>query len=915
MKRLELMKRVVYKSQFIKAVVGLLAILSIFLIWPLRILTEDVVISNPAKTEGSTGVINYLNSATQVFIATNNHLQGLRVWVKEGTVSDQFTITIHNTQNQLLAVQEVEVPQTLPGYAEILMDIDVVPGELYTLKFNSQKSLYLGEEPWYNPEAVAVSYYNTELNEGLCIVMDYEYRMKLGLSRSLFGIGLIVLIALVICALVDRFLRFKKQDGLITVERGMKFLLNPIVCIFVLGCYVCICLGMVSRHTPDKIFAGIGVTLLGAVLLYGINHSRNGIPSVLTVSYLKEHTADIIQSVAIAGAIQGCCIYVSALYDINHYVAERKTMLWFAFIIIAMFGIREIVNIYNLVYLAAAVIGGFLYYRRNLADGMTLDEVFVLRANIAITVLLGFILIRTIKVIIQKKPFARLNIGYCVVGGIFLAMTIIFRNTRWWTVTLAVAVVLLIINLGFWKSRANFITNVIRGAVLQFVLCTLWVLCHRPFVTFRNARYTHFFHTSTVTATYMTAMGCIATVLLLSKLWRLWLAQEDSGTKKPVLRHIWKELVFFGMVMTYLMLTMARTAYAAMCVALIGAVLIFTLGYLKKRQGVLKLSAQCVGWMIVAVLVMFPITFELQRTIPCLVSEPYEYDIDNFTEEVRRGRQLNSDEYMLVGRIANEFFSKILSKETRFDRYYNPDFVYDEYHTSFRQVYELTGYTWPGVIITDDMWETEIPDNCLKYGWMSREPESYYRDNYKGPMYEPSEEYLAQIAKQEAAEEELPIDSNQEKIASEEPAEIIMVMEEEPRDDYSNGRIDIFKDYIRELNLTGHPTMGFIGESGKQHEHAHDVYLQIAYDHGIPTAIAFVIFGVTSVALALAIFLKYRNEQPNKAVTLVVLIGFGVAGVVEWTYQLCHPMSFIVWLVVIPLVFETELIHPKKSDS
>lgn len=901
------MRKIVYKSKFIKAVVVLVAFLLVLTVWPLRMYKEEKWVLNPPQTEGKTEVINYLNTSSQVFVASQNHLETLNVWVAEGTKTEEFTVTLHNAQNKLLATQVVTVPQNLPGYAEVMIDVDTVPQELYTLKFSSIKSLYLGEEPWYNPETIAVSYHNTDLLEGMNIVMDYGYKIKLTKWPSLLFIGIIVFLAAVLFALTELIFKNKDKEKLITIEHGMKWVLNPLTCIFILGCYVCIALGLVSRYLPDNVFALTGVTLLGGILLYGINHSREGQKAVVTSEYLKSHVSDFVQSVAIAGAIQGCCSYVSALYDINHYVAERRTMLWFAFIIIAMFSLKEIFNFYNLGYLILAVAGGIWYYKAHLTEGMTQDDIFVLKANVAIAILLGFILIRTIKVIVQKKSFASLNKWYVIISGAFLAMTIVFRNTRWWTVTLAVSFGLLIINMGFWKKRKNFITNVIRGVILQFMLCTVWVWMYRPYSTYRTTRYTHFFHTSTVTATYMTAVGCVVAVLLLSKI-RKCVFADGEIKEKLKLRDIWKELVLFGMVMAYLIFTMARTAYAAMCVALLFG-LVFML--FEKGQKSFGLILKTLGWMIVAVAVMIPVTFEIQRTVPCLVSEPYEYDIDNFMDDVKRGHDLSQPGYMTVGRLADEFCEKILGHETSFDSYHNADSDFNEYHATFKEAYERTGYTWPGVVITDEMWDQEITDQFLRDAYLFGYSEENLRSNYSGQMYEPSDEYLEQMAEKEASGEAT-TDFSEEDYPEDYVLDEAGVTETSVTDDFSNGRFDIYRDYIGELNLTGHPAMGFTSQNGREHAHAHDVYLQVAFDHGIPTGIVFVVFGFMSLVMSVIVYLRKKNENPDFGVTFVTLVGFAVAGVVEWTYHLCHPMGFILWLTIVPLMFEIKKKEQKQ---
>ena len=135
---------------------------------------------------------------------------------------------------------------------------------------------------------------------------------------------------------------------------------------------------------------------------------------------------------------------------------------------------------------------------------------------------------------------------------VFFAAMIIYRNGRWWTVALAVSFTLFYLTYGMWEHKERLLVNVGRGIVLQFLMATGYALLHRPYLTFRTARYPHIFHTVTITAAYLTIVECVAVVMLLSKM-----------AKSKKLKDYWKELLFFGVVSAYILFTMARTAFFA----------------------------------------------------------------------------------------------------------------------------------------------------------------------------------------------------------------------------------------------------------------------------------------------------------------------------------------------------------------
>ena len=217
------------------------------------------------------------------------------------------------------------------------------------------------------------------------------------------------------------------------------------VAVFTVFCLGAVLMGACGNYVLDNTFFFISVLFLSAILFYGINHNRDGQTPVLTWEYIRTHVQDLLQSVCFAGAISGCCEYMAGLYDIHHAMAERKEMLWFALAVIAMFSMKEIFNLYNLVYLIVAGIGGYFYYQNavlQLAE-KTIKEteidwhLQVIRHTVMIAILLGLIVIRTLIGLVKKK-LAKPDFAYAGLLLLFFAAIILFRNGRWWTVVMAV---------------------------------------------------------------------------------------------------------------------------------------------------------------------------------------------------------------------------------------------------------------------------------------------------------------------------------------------------------------------------------------------------------------------------------------------------------------------------------------------
>lgn len=853
------MKKIVYKSQAIQAVILLAAAVLLLSLWPFRIWNETITESIPQNTGAMTDVINDEYTILQSFVAQYDHMDAISLYLGDGTEGESFFVRLLNEGQTIIAEEEVEIkPEQLPGYCEVMIDVDMEVGKMYHLIVQgNQSAVFLGCENVSLAEMpyAGAMYYNSSTVEGVNLVAEYHYSVPLRKGKVfLFG-GLLALTAIILIGAVRLFYR-NREDKLITVERTLKTLLNPIVAAGTVGALIAVCMGACGNYLMDNSFFFLSVLLLSAILFYGINHNRDGQEPVITLEYIKGHFPDLLQSVFIAGAVSGCCEYMAGLYDIHHKMAVRKEMLYFALAIIVMFKWKEIFNLYNLIYLIAAGIAGCLYYQNQveLLAGQAIKEaeipwnIQVIRHTTLIGILLGLILIRTV-IGLAKRKLARPKISYAGLILLFFASVILFRNGRWWTVAMAAGFGLLYLTYGMWEHKDRLLVNVCRGIILQFMLTTGYALFHRPYLTFRTARYTHIFHTVTITATYLTIVECAAIVILLSKL-----------SKSRKLNDFWKEAVLFGVVSSYMLFTMSRTAFFAVGVTLLFAVIVMAAGRKKEK---LKSIGSSLGVMALSVVVCLPVTFTMQRTIPVLVSDPYVYEIESYVDEALRGRKLDSAEFMRVGRFIDVFAEKIFSiPEGTFD-IYGEIAEYERTHINGIEISELE--------------------------MMGENGEAEDFNGEVSGVEDSGETSLTETALEGT------------------DSEVTDPRDEDPqKEDYTNGRIDIFRSYIEQLNMTGHEEMGAILKDGAVATHAHNIYLQAAYDHGIPVGILFVLVGVGTFIVSLLYYNRKKDKITYAAMPVVVTVAVAVAGMVEWIFHLCNPCGFVLMLVITPLLFKDE---------
>ena len=112
----------------------------------------------------------------------------------------------------------------------------------------------------------------------------------------------------------------------------------------------------------------------------------------------------------------------------------------------------------------------------------------------------------------------------------------------------------------------------------------------------------------------------------------------------------------------------------------------------------------------------------------------------------------------------------------------------------------------------------------------------------------------------------------------------------------SNGRITIFRSYIKNLNLTGHDVMGAELPGGEIAVHAHNTYIQVAYDHGIIVGAVFALVILGAIIAGAAGYLDKKNKEPLKMLVFALAVGFVVAGMTEWVFHLCNPMTIALLL-------------------
>ena len=254
------------------------------------------------------------------------------------------------------------------------------------------------------------------------------------------------------------------------------------------------------------------------------------------------------------------------------------------------------------------------------------------------------------------------------------------------------------------------------------------------------------------------------------------------------------------------------------------------------------------------ILFLFPVVYTVTRCVPAITGRPvWITRAEWFSDRIDRGEDMASSKYMNIAQLGETFLEKWIGVDINLT--------------------EITGaVSGPGDPAVDEDGEAIPGGNVV--GTEERDGQVYTVKDYT--FHNPDE------------------------------------------DDVSNGRFELFELYYDHLNMTGHDSM--LVEDADENitlYHAHNSYMQTAYDHGIPMGILFI--AVTGFGAVNGVFYYKRNcREVNFAIyPVVVIISFMIAGMTEWIFHPSIPIGFAFLIGLTPLVAgkNPEKKEQKQSES
>lgn len=838
------MNRILNKKQAICGTVWILVVCAAFVLWPLRLIHEEVrAVSGRQQAVVSEAVTaDYV--VQQRFIAQYDRLKEIEIYLADRMEGEKLNFVLRDASMQTLMQQVIDTGdmETFPGYLRVQVNIDTEVGRDYYFLLQGVESAFrvaYADNAGENTNIyIGALYYGDVEDTERCMIADYVYEVPLRKGKTLVLYAAFLCAAVLVSVLASIYYKKRpERNKLLTVERAVRFVLNPLIAAAAVAAAVAI--GPCRLFTTDIysiLFYETGVVFAAVAAFYAVNHDRTGLASDRTVfAVIRERWQDDLQSAMFAGAIWGCCNYMNALYEIHHTVAYRQVLIFFALALIVTYRKKELLCWSNLVYGVAAAVAAPMYYRDELA--VLIDksvqaglaepaelELKALKLTVWAGVLAGFVILNTLKLLFTRK-IKRISIPYGVLVGVFFVLLILYRNTRGWPIFLVCSFTLYYLRMASGVKRTVLLHNIVNGILLHFVLTVGYCLLHRPYMYFQYYRYPFHFHTVTISAVYLALVVCAALVKFL-----------DAYGRKPSLAGTYKELAVLGVSAMYLLFTLSRTGYLAIFVT---AVVMIPVAFFSGKALPLKERwrrfLRGIGLMALSVIISLPVMFTAQRTVPAVAADIRAHEIEEFPSELVHGRDMDSYYYITVERFIQTFQMKVLG----------------------------------------------IPqEKCLNaFLFFSKvDGESEYRSPYLengGRILLASAEDMAAAAE---AEEE----------------------------SFTNGRLYIFERYYERLNQTGHDDMGVMEPDGNYLAHAHNIYLQVAYDHGIFVGCVFLLLGIGTLLQAVLYYRRHKEDRECALFPLALLILFAVAGLTEWIFHPCCPIAYCLLLVMAPLLTDIE---------
>ena len=223
---------------------------------------------------------------------------------------------------------------------------------------------------------------------------------------------------------------------------------------------------------------------------------------------------------------------------------------------------------------------------------------------------------------------------YAAVITAFFTLTWIFRYGKYWPIYMTVGFGLLYLQKQNQGQTLCLMRNFCQGAVLSFWYEVFFCLLHRPYHHYMYSRYPMQFSSVAMTGLYLLFV-LVAVLLLTMEKYRI----------KPALKDMWFWYLTLGTVLSYLFLSVSRTALLGFGVVILALLILFCGIWFWKK---IRRIAVAMGSILLSFCLLLPVVYTLTRCIPAVVDDPVLYPYEEFEDRIYQGEEKDSNRYMNV---------------------------------------------------------------------------------------------------------------------------------------------------------------------------------------------------------------------------------------------------------------------------
>ena len=880
-----MLRQIVTKKTAGTTVTVLVTLCLMALFWPLGRFHEITTFDPGQEIALVSDPITPDEDAGQYFIPHLTRLDALSVYVDSAEPDGKAPAALMQLYRQeeagnftLLAQENVPLPDELPGYLTFPVDTPVEPGTTYVCILRAADSSFRvgftaapassGPSADSGAPEYVLAFHNDTGISGVTLAVRGTYKEPLSAGKVLLAVLILTAAGGIAAALWRRYYHMHpERNTYVTVLSVLQAVLTPILAAGGAAAFLAVWPAkLFDSRIPDILMYETGIVLAVCAGLYALWHKRIRTPDGIRGMRLPHGFRDAVIMVLVCAGLAFCSRYINALNDYDHKINESYLLIVLSLLILALGRMAWSLNAVTMLWTGASLIWAAVHAAGNRVPEEAKDALLQNRMTLAQSLSVVFVGLALLSCFMMaaelaklpralRKPQDKTKITPAVLPfGAMLLWMLVFRNTRAWIGWLVLMTGLLLFRFAFYDGKRTWIRDVCSGVVLNFIGMMLYSMLHRYYIAYVFNRFAMSFFTVTVTAYYLLIVACAALALLVMKL-----EQTRGLAFRERLPHIFPECLLFGAVSSYMLMSLTRAGVYGLAALCIVSAILGTAGKGRRITGPVKTLLAYAGITVLT----FPMIFTGQRLISTAYERPVRYElVETYPDALMRHVPWNSTAFMNVEIFLRDFGDRILGGEIGTS-------VYQHFDWGRRQGYK-TSSAAPVLVAkrTQEASLSAVPGAFLQQALpQSLTPSLLYAE-------------IGHIGGNDDAREN--------------------------KDDVSNGRLALWEAYAAECSMTGHDAMGLTMPDGTVTVHAHNIFLQTAYDNGIPAGILLGVCVISWILAALRYYLRYRTRETAAMFPLLIAGGFLSTGMVEWIFHLCNPFTFILFLCLLPLMFRQE---------